>query len=486
MNRRDFCRSVVALPGVISPLSLLASGDHPTPPAATKLGTDNEARFVLQDRLEHPFYWWPRTLLRYPVKLDSKTDPTRWTLLRMDTGEPIPVQWSDVLPDQGGVTRATLNFFADLPSGGRREFVLSSAGTLARHQAQVRDRHEGNTIVIDSGVLQVRIPASQKVRGAAPGPILQVSRGGAWFGGSTLEFSGDRVTRLTTRRVADGPLFLAYELHYETERGSHYVARVQCDGGFEFVRFEENMERVSPEVHGVLTSTWSDLKITHRQAPNHPFPLSDTVRNYEDYRWERIDGIFKLKPQPLPEGQLPFTLGVYERAPGNFRTGTFANFWNEHSGDALGVFIPDVEGWQDHEYAYEVESPALQVSYHFLDGRFYWKWPVVHGRRVTCVAFHDHSRDKEAMRQLEQDFKGVERDGITYAVPLTCTSHALFLQNRHGTLDLNRVKDWVLEYPASARHPEPILGKGPSPNPADLERRAVSYTHLTLPTIYSV
>ena len=234
------------------------------------------------------------------------------------------------------------------------------------------------------------------------------------------------------------------------------------------------MERVRPGTHGVFTSTWSDLGITHRQAPNHPFPLSDTVRNYEDYPWELIDGIFKLKPQPLPEGQLPFTLGVYERAPGNFRTGTFANFWNDHSGDALGVFIQDVEGWRDYEYAYEVESPTLQVRYHFVDGKFYWKWPVVHGRRTTCIAFYDHAKDREAMRLLEQDFKTVQQEGISYAVPLTFTSHVLFLQNRHGTLDLNRVKDWVLEYPASARHPAPLLGQWRSTEPTELERRVMT------------
>jgi len=459
----------------MSPWSLLASGENPTHVATTKVGPGNETRFVLQDRLEHPFYWWPRTLLRYPVELDPKTDRNRLVLTRVDTGERIPTQWSDVSHADGGLIRATLNFFGDLPSGARREFVLSAADQPIQPPPQVRERHEGKTIVVDSGVLQVRIPASQVIaQGMAPGPILQVSRGGNWFGTSTLGFSGDRVTRLTTRRVADGPLFLAYELHYETEHGSHYVARVQCEGGFEFVRFEENMERVRPGAHGVFTTTWSDLRITHRQAPNHPFPLSDTVGKYEDYPWERIDGIFKLKPQPLPEGELPFTLGVYERAPGNFRTGTFANFWSDPSGDALGVFIHDVEGWQDHEYAYEVESPTLPVRYHFVNGEFYWKWPVVQGRRSTCLAFYDHSQDREAMRQLEQASKGVPQDGISYAVPLTFTSHVLFLQNRHGTLDLNRVKDWVLEYPASARHPAPILGKGRSTEPAELEQRVMT------------
>lgn len=482
MNRRDFCRSVVALPAVLSPMALCAGVGNPDRAVSIRPDREGKARFILQDRLEHPFYWWPRTLLRYPVELDPGVDLGHLALTRVDTGDRVPVQWSGVSKESGGSVRATLNFFAELPSGGRREFVLSAGGMAVQHRPQVWEHREGKTIVIDTGVLKVRIPASQAVHGDAPGPILQVSRGGAWFGTSTLGFTDDRVTRLTTRRLAVGPLYLEYELVYETQRGSRYRARVRCESGFEFVRLEEDMEEVRPGTHGVFTSTWSDLGITHRQAPNHPFPLSDTIRKYEDYPWERIDGIFKLKPQALPEGQLPFSLGVYERAPGNFRTGTFANFWNEHSGDALGVFIPEVEGWRDHEYAYEVESPTLQVRYHFVDGRFCWKWPLVHGHRTTCIAFYDHAKDREAMQQLESQSGGVQQDGISYAVPLTFTSHVLFLQNRYGALDLNRVKDWVLEYPAGAAQPAAILGKGAPTEPADLERRVMSSPFIcTLP-----
>jgi hypothetical protein len=470
MNRREFCRNAVALPGMMSPLALWA----PLRVTAAARDRANALRFVLQDVLEHPFYAWPRTLLRYPIELDSQVDLRRLVLTREDTGERVPIQWSDTTRDAGGKVRATLNFFSDLPSGGRRAFVLSTAEQPAPYAAQVRERRNGNTIVLDTGVLQIRIPASRKIHGDAPGPVLQLSRGGKWFGASTLAFAGDRVVRLTTRRIADGPLFLAFELVYETEHGSRYVARIQCEAGFEFVRLEEDMEGVRSGAHGLLTTTWSDIGATHRQAPNHPFPLSDIIRPYEDYHWERIDGVFTLKPQPLPEGQLPFTLGVYERAPGNFHTGTFANFWNEHSGDALGVFIHDVDGWRDHEYAYEVGSPALQVGYHFVKGRFYWTWPVVRGRRATCLALYDHARDKEAMHQLEAAFKGVKQDGLSYGVPLTCTSHTLFLQNRYGTLDLNRVKDWVLEYPAHARRPGPLFGKGNPADPADVERRVMT------------
>lgn len=481
MNRRDFCLGLAAFSGVLS-----ASGAK-LPALRLNAGTagqPGQIRFNLHDSLEHPFYWWPRTLLHYPIEFARAIDPGRQVLMRADSGEEVPFQLSDVVRDPSGSHRATLSFFSDLPSGARREFVLSAADSAAKIQPQVSARVEGHTLILDSGVMRVRIPATQIPKGDAPGPIMQVSRGGPWLGSSVLGFAEDRVTAITTRCLVEGPLFVAYEVAYKTEKGSSYVAKIQCEGGMEFVRFQENMEGIQPGAHGVLTSLWSDFAVTHRQAPNHPFPLSDSVRDYDDYTWERIDDAWIFTREPLPPGQLPFSLGVYERAPGNFRTGTWANFWDQKSADALGVFIDNPLGWQDHEYAYEVNSTTLQVRYRYLDGTFSWEWPLARGRRSTCVACYDHARDRTAMRELEQKFQSIKHDGTAYAVPLTFTSHTLFLQNRHGTLDLNRVKDWVLDYPETARRPPEILTdpNGKNQEPAELERRVLTSSYVcTLP-----
>ena len=481
MNRREFCLGLAAFSGVLSasgaklPLLRMKAG---------AAGQPGQIRFNLNDALEHPFYWWPRTLLHYQVEFDQGVDPDRQVLVRVDSGEVIPFQLSGLVRDSAGSHRATLSFFSDLPSGSRREFVLSAADSAAKIQPQVSVRQEGDTLVLDSGVMRVRIPTTQTPQGDAPGPILQVSRGGPWLGSSTLRFAEDRVISITTRCLVEGPLFVAYEVAYETAKGSHYLAKIQCEGGMEFVRFQENMEGIQPGSRGAFASTWSGFGVTHRQAPNHPFPLSDIVRDYDDYAWERIDESWKFAREPLPLGQLPFSLGVYERAPGNFRTGTWANFWDRKSNDALGVFIDHTIGWQDHEYAYEVESPTLQVLYRYLDGLLSWEWPLARGRRSTCVTCYDHAKDRLAMRDLELKFQTVKQDGAAYTVPLTFTSHTLFLQNRHGTLDLNRVKDWVLDYPENARRPAVILTNpnGKNQEPVELERRVLtSFYVCTLP-----
>lgn len=485
MNRRRFCLSLLALPVLPS----LAESTWPYPSEPLTADASGRIRFLLEDPLDHPFYWWPRTLLAYPVTFATPVELDQLELARVDTSERIPIQFSAVERGASGVTAATVHFFADLPAGARREFVLQlSTASAPTQQPQVHEQYEGHNILLDSGVLRVRIPASQNVTGDAPGPILQLAREkdanswSEWIGSSTLRMTGDTVRRILTRRIASGPLFLTYEIAYEMTGGSIYRATVQCDAGCEFVRLREDMEGLHPDVRGEVTTTWTDFHGTHRQAPNHPFPISDVVRPYEDYAWERLDAPWTYEPLELAPGELPFHLGVYERAPGNFRTATWSNFWDERSGDALAVFIDDTERWQDHEYAYEIESTLLEVRYYVRDGSFFWSWPLARGSRSTCLAFYDHAKDKEAMHAMERASQTVRQDGISYHVPLAYSSHALFLENRYATLDLNRLKDWVLRYADDAKPGPPLFTASAIDDPSELEQKILGGDYVcTLP-----
>lgn len=480
---------MLALRGAMSATHLLAD-QHPSPGfkkagAAHAWDSSGQIRFALHDPLDHPFYWWPRTLLSYPIEFRQPVSLDQLILTDAETGNRIPLQFSDILQGPSGVASATLNFFADLPSGARREFVLTSVSTPVPVRSQVSETREGNSIVLDSGAMRVRIPATQQVTGKAPGPIMQVARGAHWVGSSSLAIDSDRITHISARRAAKGPLFLEYELMYESAGGSRYVATIRCEAGMDFVRLAEDMNGLRPGAHGALRTTWTGFDPMYRQAPNHPFPLPDKILSYDDYGWERIDAAGfpqdvrfgssrPIYPEKLPDGELPMILGIYQPAPGNFRIGTWANFWNQQSGDALGVFIDDVTAWQDHEYAYEVESPALQVCFFRREGEFYWEWPLTRGRRSTCIAFYDHAKDKEAMHELERDSLPIQKDGLTFKAPLSFTSHVLWLQNRYGTLDLNMVKDWVLEYPEHAAQAPVIFTDGSDASVKDLEKHVLS------------
>lgn len=466
MNRRTFCLSALAATSLASRLAAQrvqpVIWDH-----------YRRLRFTLQDKLEHPFFWWPRTLLSYPVTFQQSADLSRLALTRSDTGERVPLQFSEVVQEGGSTRSAVLSFFSDLPSGAHYEFVLKPSDTPIVEKPQVIETAEGNTIVLDSGVLRIRIPATQELSGPAPGPVMQMSRGGEWIGASSLEITGARVQRIVSTRIATGPLFIDYRIAYEIEGGSRYIATIRCTAGLDFVRFQEDMEGMKPGVHGTFTSTWSGLHPTHRQAPNHPIPVVNETHPYDEYPWETMDETFPLGTTPLPNGQLPFQLGIYQSWTA-FRSCNSANFWDQKTGDALGVFIDRTEEWQDHRYSNHVEAEALQVHYYHQDGRFFWQWPIMRGSRSSCLAFYDHDKDKQAMRELERCAHGVKQDGISYEVGLAYISHTMFLQNRYGTLDLNRVKDWVLDYPRQSKQATVLFDTGALKDADDVEHRVLT------------
>jgi len=231
--------------------------------------------FVLDDPMDHPFIWWPQTLLGYHVEFDEPPDLNHMVLTRSSDGQSVPLQFSSVVRQGSTIRSATLHFLSDLPSGGHREFVLGPGKPPAFHG--VTEAVVGKFIVLDSGALKVRIPNSQAISGTAPGPVQQMSRDGQWFGSSTLALKGERIIRIEAKRQDAGPLFISYRLVYTTQRGGQYIATVRCIQGMDFVQLREDMEGLPENVEGLWTMDWRGLPLDFRQAANHPYPFPSFV-----------------------------------------------------------------------------------------------------------------------------------------------------------------------------------------------------------------
>ncbi|MFW6309251.1 MAG: fibronectin type III domain-containing protein [bacterium] len=151
-------------------------------------------------------------------------------------------------------------------------------------------------------------------------------------------------------------------------------------------------------------------------------------------------------------------MGVYQPWQANTKL-TSANFWDEKTNDAVGIFIDKVEEWQDYEYAIWSSSDTLEVRYFYNNGLLSFKWPLVTGTRSTGLACYNHNKDKEVMENQEESIQKMRNDeikyGSSYRINFNPLSYTSFLQNRYGTIDLNKVKDWILEYEDKApRAPE--------------------------------
>ncbi len=452
--------------------------------------------FEIEDRLEHPSYWWPRTLLSYPVRFEGvRVKPEQLSLARLDAGSLTPFQLSGVQLENGFLKFAFVNFFADLPSGASRRFELTNrpVGNHAHEKVSteppVGERREGDSIILNSGAVKVRLPASRELRGEAPGPILGVARGASgndrWLGSSRIISPKRAVERIVTSREESGPLFITYRVTYHFQDGARYAATIRVVSGQEFFRFAEQMQGLDRGDGVYLETAWTDFHPTHRQAPNHPYqPTPNELPGFGRYNWERIDEAMVGTQHGVStgleaDGELPFRLGVYQPW-GAYVTLTSANFWDERTGDAVGVFIDKAAAWQDHEYAVWSSSVTLQVRYFYqrgLNGEselLRWRWPLITGGRSTAIAVYDHHKDIESMNEVEAMSKPRRSvDGPKYQTALAPRSHTMFLQNRYGALDLDMVKDWVLEYGDDRRRPPVIFKEGLIKSADELEQRVI-------------
>ncbi|MDR3261345.1 MAG: hypothetical protein LBT78_05870, partial [Tannerella sp.] len=111
----------------------------------------------LTDHLRHPYFWWPSTLLSYPVQFGEPIKPEGLTLTC--NGKEIPFQLSEVASENGYVKTAVLNFISDLPTGASYKFELS-AGSPQHSTPFVSEEVRDDAIVLSSSKLSVSLPRS--------------------------------------------------------------------------------------------------------------------------------------------------------------------------------------------------------------------------------------------------------------------------------------------------------------------------------------
>jgi hypothetical protein len=139
----------------------------PAPVGRTHLfPTGGALRFEIRELIEHPFYAWPRTLLTYPVDFSAASARAdQLTLVNLETGRAEPFQLSGAQVEDGRLRFAHVHFFSDLPSGATRRFELKLGGRATPQPqpgAKLEARREGQSVVLDTGVTRVRVPASAK------------------------------------------------------------------------------------------------------------------------------------------------------------------------------------------------------------------------------------------------------------------------------------------------------------------------------------
>lgn len=447
----------------------------------------------IRNRLDHPLYTWPTTLLGWDVDFSSAPVTADRLLVTDGDGTPFPFQLSRTRTREGRLIAARVHVLADLPRGAVRRFHLHTTGKEAgapRYAPRVHCSEEAEGFTIRSERLALRVPKAARSNGEGPavGPILSLERNGRRFGASRLEGPTCGVLGLSSEPVCEGPLFIDWRLTYTFAGGRHYSATLRVVADYDFIRIREDMTGFNGADEAGWRLDWTGFEPTHHFASTLPLMHWRTGPDgWGDYAWRRIDQphhvIYRGEDPPFmgpprigaSGGDLPFRIGPY--APGSaYSIIDRAAFWDDRAGDAIGLFIDDPAQWDDGRYALWASAPQLQIRCAYApDGPLSWHWPLATGSRSTCIACYDHALDAEAMDELQRRAAELRAEGIDAdaADRLTRmpTTHINRLKIHYGTLHLDRVKEWQLHYPEGAARPPVVFDTGEVADADEFARR---------------
>jgi hypothetical protein len=430
------------------------------------LSPGGSVHFDFTDRIKLPQYQWPRTLLSYPVLFVGNIQSDQLRLTDATTGREVPFQLSSVILENGSLRKGTVNFFSSLPSGGKFDFELSCA-PHSQFVPEASVLKESGSMVLDAGKLKVRIPDSipapspgQKI----PGPIMALNRGAVWIGDSEIKTSSRKVISLKTEIVEQGPLFVTARLSYEFDGGGSYSAVLRAISGYGFLEFTEEIKGLRKEDGVLVENAWSGFHANRYGNVSLAKPKVNTFRGEDP----AFDGPTRIED---PAKELLLRLEITPANGGGGRQEI--SFTDEKAGSELGFFIQDVGKWNDREYAIWVSHDTLFPVMRHADSMLYWDWPLVDGTRATGIAYFagEASPKGQATASTENITPG---QGQTIASPGEKAPSIGYLRHLYGDTSLNKVKDWILKYPESARRPDIKMGAARSKDAAGLEKTMAS------------
>ena len=413
-------------------------------PYIHQFGADGKLVLELKERIKHPHFWWPRTLLDYRVDFTGAgVEPGQLELVNRADGKPVPFQLSDVQSKGGLLTSAMVSFFSDLPSGASRSFELRKT-TSKKEPAPadgVRIDEKPDAVVVDTGAIKVRIPASQPLTPGAgvPGPLAAIGDTNGWLEQATLISPHKKVQTITTRILDRGPLFARVEVTYSFEGGATYTGTIRAPLGYDFIEFFEQIDGLAKEDNVFVEMDWKGFHATHRQG-GKPIDKPYTL-------FFRGEDPFFTGPARIENPAEDF----YYRLLPNAADGTIsvknADFTDAKSGRGIGIAVLDAYKWNDREYAIWTAGDAQAVRFRYADGRLVWRWPIVSGTRDTAVLAYDTRALNTGPAGTATDLEPSGKSQSNYTA---------FVNSRYGGMSLNLVKDWQLSYPDGAKLPAPV------------------------------
>ncbi|MHB9134231.1 MAG: hypothetical protein ACYDBB_24440 [Armatimonadota bacterium] len=394
---------------------------------------------------------WPCEIVSYALPAALRGQALQVTL----DGQPVPSQ----------VSGETLSIQVNqLSPGERRTYNVRMTDTLPSVDNGVSLSERSDGVIFTNGVIALKLPASGKSQpGVIPGPILAVLRGnGPWRGEGRLEGTPP-VISIATRLVEAGPLWSTAEVTYSFEGDYTYRVRLTLRPGDDACEvWEESTLPVrlwpAPRPYreiGCLgasfwSQSWEDIaKPCLRPCPTGNFIFDmragfapDRMVTHSTSSWEIVDmplGLPALKTYTAMRPALPSIdgawLGVYDSG----------------EDDLVGVASLDITHWQvpDEQIHPAHRTPGASAEVLLVDAAdagTHLRFPVQNVVRKWLIAVVSRRESVGLATELPA--------GQPVRLEPNQDSPLWALRRRRGDLRLDKVKDWITEWPdAGAEHP---------------------------------
>lgn len=429
-----------------------------------RLSKENAIEFVGKEYTHLSLYSWPRTLVNYSVSFDVDICfETELELIDVLNNQPVPFQLSGKKIENGFIRSAMINFFTELPSGGEYSYTLrvkSGKGQQVNIPNPMTLQKGATTWLLSDGTFGVEIPASQTYQTSIlPAPILSVINNHRKIGNNKFYTGGLKAISSQTDVIEEGPLFTECKVHYTFENGAAYCARIKMVQGYPFVIYDEQMENISKEENVYIDMEWNQFHPTRRYgnwdrqkdvSVDGGLPIDKPIYTnwyQEDPHWTGMGWIEQPEKEMLYR-LLPFGgNSTREQVPA-------ISFW-ETTPDAgeLGVFVYEHNRWNDRQYSIWQPTPDLSVYFRYTNHTLYFNYPLCSGSRSTAISFYSVKEMQPEVETFNQRIDEIAAKGGSDNSKEMGFRYAMMLHRQYALLNLNKVKDWVLEYPANGKHP---------------------------------
>lgn len=414
-------------------LMIAAVTTLPFPLWADPASVPANGRIVLQ---EFGCRDWGPDLVHY--RLDPKLFPTGKLALTDAAGRAVPFQ----------IENNVLAFVATLPKGTTATYTLAQSDRdRSAENSPLRFAETADFYEVGNAQFTLRVP-----RGRAAEPLGQWrAAGGEWTGGSRL-VTERKIVERTARVRRRGPACVTLEIRYRFEPAGTYACRVEVIADAPFARISEEFDfgdvAIAERPDWLLVELergWQPASVRFPESSGEAgAPVVTPPVAWGDYLKQRREeahtatgnvGGFGVPPQPTPplaglmllekivpggkwggyRGGVLLTgavggVGMAMLHVGSWRRTMALNLW--HS-DATGAVVALPLGVRLSRWYLDVADDQSPFSTHEHDPDL----PASYGRREWALYFGD----------------AIET-----------------VQPCHGTIGLDRYKDWVVDHPESA------------------------------------